>query len=289
MIDSPGAPAIDLKEFDAVTRGKKLGAGSFGQVFVGLLPSGRFVAIKQLPLSDEAEASTAEVEVHKRLHHPHIIRYLHSVVDRSGPPQLLLFLEFVTGGSITSVMKTLPDGKFPPVVARVYARHLFLGLEYLHDHGVAHRDIKGDNILISQDTGLAKLADFDQAKVVQQTINRKTASKSLAGTPAWMAPEVIMADVYNPFKADIWSAGCAVAEMLTGRPPWLPMANPMALMMKLTNSTGWPDAIPRDAAALGGSDAIDFLDRCFIREPSQRPDCGDLLQHAFLRGGVTLS
>eukprot|EP00758_Cryptobia_borreli_P016292 Tbor_TRINITY_DN6098_c0_g1::TRINITY_DN6098_c0_g1_i1::g.10394::m.10394 len=283
-------PKYDIGEFSTVTLGKKLGAGSFGSVYVGLLNNGRFVAVKQIELSSDMDDGVLnkEVDVHRRLQHPNIIRYLHSSTDRStNPSKLNIYLEFVTGGSLSSIMKTFPNGRVPVNPAKVYARHMFLGLEYLHSNGVAHRDIKGDNILVSQDTGTAKLADFDQAKVVQGTMRSGATSgaKTLAGTPYWMAPEVITEEAgYNPFKADVWSAGCTVAEMLIGRAPWVPMQNPMGVMYKLANTKGWPDAIPRDVKELGGCPhVIDFLDKCFERNPVLRPECTVMLAHPFLK------
>lgn len=169
-------------------------------------------------------------------------------------------------------------------MVRVYAKHMFQGLEYLHKNGVAHRDIKGDNVLISMDTGIAKLADFDQAKVMTTQGTMRKGATTLAGTPYWMAPEVVIDDQgYNPFKADIWSAGCTVGEMFTGKAPWAPMANVMSIMNKLAQSKSWPDAIPKDVAALGSQDAYDFLDLCFRRDPSARPDATTLLAHPFLK------
>ncbi|CAJ1021817.1 Protein tyrosine kinase/Protein kinase domain containing protein, putative [Leishmania lindenbergi] len=277
--------AISTKELMDVTLGKKLGAGSFGSVFVGVLPSGHFVAVKVLELSDDAPSNT-EVEIHRKMVHPNIIRYLQSRIDaESTPKKLYVYLEFVTGGSVTSLMKSLPNGCLPYSVVRVYARHMFQGLEYLHSNQVAHRDIKGDNVLISMDTGTAKLADFDQAKIMNtHGTLRKAATATLAGTPYWMAPEVITdEDGYDPFKADIWSAGCTVAEMITGRAPWTPMPNVMHIMNKLALSTGWPDAVPKDATALGSKDAYDFLDLCFQRDVSKRPSAATLLKHVFLR------
>ncbi|AIN97354.1 mitogen-activated protein kinase, putative [Leishmania panamensis] len=277
--------AISTKELMDVTLGKKLGAGSFGSVFVGVLPSGHFVAVKVLELSDDAPSNT-EVEIHRKMVHHNIIRYLHSRIDaESTPKKLYVYLEFVTGGSVTSLMKSLPNGCLPYSVVRVYARHMFQGLEYLHSNQVAHRDIKGDNVLISMDTGTAKLADFDQAKIMNtHGTLRKAATATLAGTPYWMAPEVITdEDGYDPFKADIWSAGCTVAEMITGRAPWTPMPNVMHIMNKLALSTGWPDAVPKDATALGSKDAYDFLDLCFQRDVSKRPSAATLLKHVFLR------
>nr|CCC94483.1 unnamed protein product [Trypanosoma congolense IL3000] len=276
--------SIDVKELDQVTIGKKLGSGSFGSVYVGILPSGKFVAVKELELTEDSP--TTEVEVHKKLAHKNIIRYIHSRIDHeSTPKRLFLYLEFVTGGSVSSLMKTLPNGHLPYPVVRVYARQMFSGLEYLHQNKVAHRDIKGDNLLISMDTGIAKLADFDQAKVMTtHGTLRKAATSTLAGTPYWMAPEVITDESgYDPFKADIWSAGCTVAEMITGRAPWTPMANVMHIMNKLAMSTGWPDAIPKDPVALGSLEACDFLDLCFRRNVAERPTATALLEHPFLK------
>lgn len=306
-------PTYTEDELRAVTLGRKLGAGSFGTVYVGLLPTGRFVAVKELELdSSQAPASASptdainkEVEVHKRLSHPHIIRYLHSFVvggqyqpvaseprGGDGEAKLLhIFLEFVTGGSLSSIMKTLPGQRLPLGVARVYARHVFMGLEYLHANGVAHRDIKCDNILVSQDTGMAKLADFDQAKVLKggdgksvmfKTQVRGPTTNTLAGTPYWIAPEVITEEQgYDPFKADVWSAGCTVAEMFTGKTPWIPLSNPMGILYKLAGSQSWPDNIPTDPAVLG-PELHSFLSLCFDRNPRTRPSCQQLLQHPFL-------
>jgi serine/threonine protein kinase len=276
-------------DFKDIVYGKKLGAGTYGTVFVGLLKDGRWVAVKQLEVDEDASGKNTEIDVHSRLHNPHIIRYLHSEIDRTqSPPKLLVFLEFVTGGSLTSIMKTLPGCCLPISVVRVYSNHMFQGLAYLHENGVAHRDIKGENILVSQDTGSAKLADFDQAKVVGGSMTMRAAgvagnAKTLAGTPFWIAPEVItQEDGYDPFKADVWSAGCTVAEMFTGRAPWLPMSTPMAIMYKLANTEGWPDAIPKDKAQLG-DDLYDFLEKCFHRDAKTRPSARDLLQHPFLK------
>ncbi|RHW68862.1 mitogen-activated protein kinase kinase kinase [Trypanosoma brucei equiperdum] len=280
-----GMCSVDVAELNQITMGKKLGSGSFGSVYAGILPSGQFVAVKELELAEDSPTDT-EVEVHKKLVHENVIRYLHSRIDNeSTPKRLYLYLEFVTGGSVSSLMKTLPNGHLPYPVVRVYSRQMFSGLEYLHRNKVAHRDIKGDNLLISMDTGIAKLADFDQAKVMTTygTL-RQAATSTLAGTPYWMAPEVITDENgYDPFKADIWSAGCTVAEMITGRAPWTPMANVMHIMNKLAMSTGWPDAIPKDPNALGSQEAYDFLDLCFRRTVAERPDAATLLQHPFLK------
>lgn len=275
---------ISEKEFEQVVLCKVLGRGQFGTVHVGLLPSGRFVAVKVLEVPEDTEFGK-EIEFHKPLVHPNITRYLHSrVIPDSIPQQVHVYLEIVTGGSITSLLRGMPKPGLPISAVRVYSRHMFLGLEYLHKNKKAHRDVKGDNLLISMDTGIAKLADFDQAKVMQGGGTLRTAAaNTLSGTPAWMAPEVIANDGgYDPFLADIWSAGCTVGEMITGSAPWKPEPDLMKSINKVVNRTGWPENIPRNAKALGSEDAFDFLDLCFQRDVKKRPKASVLLQHRFL-------
>lgn len=275
---------IPLDELQHVIIGKKLGEGSFGSVYAGLLPSGRFVAVKVLELDDDS-AANMEIEIHRQLVHENIIHYLHSRVDEeSTPKKLYVYLEFVTGGSVVSLMKSLPNNCLPYEVARVYARHMFLGLQYLHVNNVAHRDIKGDNLLVSMDTGVAKLADFDQAKIMSSCNTLKRAvTATLSGTPFWMAPEMINDESgYNPFKADVWSAGCTVAEMILGRPPWSSTGNIMQIMNRIAISSGWPDAIPTTPERLGSQDLYNFFELCFCRDANARPTVEELLRHPFL-------
>jgi serine/threonine protein kinase len=101
----------------------------------------------------------------------------------------------------------------------------------------------------------------------------------MVGTPYWMAPEVIKCDAGGyGMKSDIWSIGCTVLEMITGKPPW-PECNSMwAAVYKIANSTGLPTEIPKDL----DPQLMSFLQCCFERDPSKRPSAADLLQHPFL-------
>jgi serine/threonine protein kinase len=101
---------------------------------------------------------------------------------------LNILLEFVPGGSISSLLEKF--GPFPESVVRTYTRQLLLGLEYLHNHAIMHRDIKGANILVDN-KGCIKLADFGASKQVAE-LATMTGAKSMKGTPYWMAPEVIL-------------------------------------------------------------------------------------------------
>ena len=272
-----------------VTMGQKIGSGTFGSVYAGLMPDGRLVAVKVIPLECEPDSEPnslveKEVQLHKSLSSPYIVRYLGSLREPPSPhtlpaPSLRVFLEFVSGGSVRGLMKTLPEGRLPFAVLRVYARHLFRALHYLHSRDIAHRDVKPDNVLISAEQGIAKLADFDQARVM----GTQGIAQTLAGTPFWMAPEVITEELgYDPGKADIWSAGCTVAEMFSGHPPWRspPARNTMALVATIARSQGWPNQIDRGALppVLEG-----FLEGCLRRDPLKRWTAAECLEHAFLQ------
>ncbi|KAK6130340.1 hypothetical protein DH2020_035932 [Rehmannia glutinosa] len=153
-----------------------------------------------------------EVNLLKNLSHPNIVRYLGTAREEDS---LNILLEFVPGGSISSLLGKF--GSFPESVIRMYTKQLLLGLEYLHKNKIMHRDIKGANILVDN-KGCIKLADFGASKKVE-ALATITGAKSMKGTPYWMAPEVIVQSGHS-YSADIWSVGCTVIEMATGKAPW---------------------------------------------------------------------
>jgi serine/threonine protein kinase len=194
---------------------------------------------------------------------------------------LNIFMEYVTGGSLNSFIKrfrTLPHN-----TVRQWTVQIVRGVKYLHDEGIVHRDIKGDNILVTMD-GIVKLADFGCSKAIDEVCNKangdKAGCKTMVGTPYWMAPEVIKCetDGYG-FKSDVWSVGCTVVEMVTGRPPWPESDSMWAAVFKIANSTGLPPGIPKDLSP----DMMNFLERCFERDPAKRASAAELLDHKWLR------
>ena len=121
-------------------------------------------------------------------------------------------MEYMIGGDLSSILKT--EEYFNEKTAQFYAAEILLALEYLHKLGIIHRDIKGPNIMVDID-GTIKLADFSTSKKDIDGL----LSRSLKGTPNWMAPEIVMRTGHGP-KVDIWSLGCVVIEMLTAIPPF---------------------------------------------------------------------
>ncbi|KAL6293366.1 hypothetical protein ACE6H2_001508 [Prunus campanulata] len=263
-------------------KGELIGSGAFGRVYMGMnLDSGELIAVKQVLIaanSASKEKTQAhireleeEVKLLKNLSHPNIVRYLGTAREDDS---LNILLEFVPGGSISSLLGKF--GSFPESVIRMYTKQLLLGLEYLHKNGIMHRDIKGANILVDN-KGCIKLADFGASKKVVElaTIN---GAKSMKGTPYWMAPEVILQTGHS-FSADIWSVGCTVIEMATGKPPWSQQYQEVAALFHIGTTKSHPP-IPEHLSA----EAKDFLLKCLEKEPNFRCAASELVQHPFVTG-----
>jgi serine/threonine protein kinase len=145
----------------------------------------------------------------KELNDPFIVKYIDAIQLNN---RIYLVLEYLEGGSLGSLVQKTP---LEEKLVKKYIKQVLKGLEYLHKHHVAHRDLKGTNILLTKE-GKAKITDFGVAIQVNDT--QKTLSS--AGTPYWMAPEAIINEAATSVECDIWSLGCTVIELLTGNPPY---------------------------------------------------------------------
>jgi len=260
-------------------KGKLLGRGAFGCVYKGLVYStGQEIAVKQVPLpantsakvSGHIRALESEVSVLKTLSHPNIVQYLGT--ERT-EEHLNIFLEFTPGGSIANKIEQF--GSLPEDTIKVYSKQILIGLDYLHKKRIMHRDIKGANIL-TDSNGIVKLADFGASKKIVDLATIGSEFNSIKGTPYWMAPEVITQKGHGR-SADIWSLGCVVIEMATGKPPWSDCGTQLVAMMRIASSTD-PPAIPEILSPAGK----DFLLLCFNRVAKQRPHAAELLYHPWL-------
>lgn len=261
-------------------RGRLLGRGSYGKVYGAMdLATGRWFAVKQVRIrEDEASVQAVaalerEVALLRRLSHPNIVAFLGTERTAS---RLYIQLELCSGGSLLSALQRW--GPVSEAALRSYVRHAVRGLAYLHASGVIHRDIKCGNMLVDEATGQVKLADFGCSKVLAlQSVGGGACSQdvhTMAGTVQFMAPEAMQRDVPFGRKADIWSLGMAVVEMATGKPAW---ANPATAVYKAC----FTDELPPLPDTLS-DDALDFLSRCFRRDPAERPAAAELLEHPFL-------
>jgi len=249
--------------------GEELGRGAYGRVYRGLdAKNGEQVAIKQISLTRIPTGALAslvtEVELLKALNHCNVVQYLGSFRTRT---DLYIIMELVENGSLAAVLKAQHFGPFPEALVGMFIHQVLQGLAYLHDQGVVHRDIKGANILTTKD-GVVKLADFGvAARLGDSSTGGGTGGKDSnasdaageetqpAGTPYWMAPEVIELKTVTT-ASDIWSVGCLAVELLTGQPPYYDL-QPLSALYNIVQNLHPP--LPTTAS----SSMLDFLLQCF--------------------------
>eukprot|EP01065_Artemidia_motanka_P040802 TRINITY_DN5184_c1_g2_i1.p1 TRINITY_DN5184_c1_g2~~TRINITY_DN5184_c1_g2_i1.p1 ORF type:complete len:795 (+),score=74.60 TRINITY_DN5184_c1_g2_i1:185-2569(+) len=281
-------PACAHVDVTACQRGKLLGAGSFGKVYVGIVPGGRLIAVKVLNLAPGAARDTIskmfkEVEMLSALRHPHIVLYLGASVEETNC-ELQIFMEYLGGGSLGAMVRKLDD-RLHEDTAAGFLHQVLDALEFIHELGLVHRDIKGDNVLLSRE-GVAKLADFGCARRLAAFASgaaERMSSPSAQGTVLWMAPEVLRADHSGDAASDVWSTGCLTVELVNrGRPPWPQFENTMQAMYAVAHwaGPGLPGGTPLEHMS---PDLVDFVSSCLDADPAKRLPCAGLRQHSWLR------
>uniref|UniRef100_A0A8C4R4F6 non-specific serine/threonine protein kinase n=1 Tax=Eptatretus burgeri TaxID=7764 RepID=A0A8C4R4F6_EPTBU len=248
----------------------KIGEGSTGIVCLATdLRTGRHVAVKKMHLKRQQRRELLFNEVVVMRHHQdeNVVQLYNSYLVGD---ELWVVMELLEGGALTDIVTytRMTEEQIAAVCLAVLR-----ALAYLHSHGVIHRDIKSDSILLTAD-GRVKLSDFGFcAKITKEVPQRK----SLVGTPYWMAPEVISRLPYGP-EVDIWSLGIMVIEMVDGEPPYF-NEPPLQAMRNIRDSLP-----PRMKHGQRVSSLLhSFLERMLDREPARRATAQELLQHAFLQ------
>lgn len=279
-------------------KGSLIGEGSFGSVFLALHSiTGELMAVKQVEIPSATQgtefdkrknnmvvALKHEIDLLQGLHHANIVQYLGTVADDQ---YLNIFLEYVPGGSIASMLKQY--NTFQEPLIKNFVRQILTGLAYLHSCDIIHRDIKGANILVDNKGGV-KISDFGISKRVEaSTVLGVRASggggghlhrPSMQGSVFWMAPEVVRQTAHTK-KADIWSLGCLVVEMFIGSHPF-PDCSQLQAIFAIGSNQARPPA-PEHAS----KDATAFLDMTFQVDYEQRPNADELLKCQFLSTPLT--
>ncbi|XP_060717794.1 TRAF2 and NCK interacting kinase b isoform X4 [Tachysurus vachellii] len=260
-----------------------VGNGTYGQVYKGRhVKTGQLAAIKVMDVTgDEEEEIKAEINMLKKYsHHRNIATYYGAFVKKNPPgvdDQLWLVMEFCGAGSVTDLIKNTKGNSLKEEWTAYICREILRGLTHLHQHKVIHRDIKGQNVLLTENAEV-KLVDFGVSAQLDRTVGRRN---TFIGTPYWMAPEVIACDE-NPdatydFKSDLWSLGITAMEMAEGAPPLCDM-HPMRALFLIPRNPA-----PRLKSKKWTKKFQSFIDSCLVKNHTQRPSTEQLLKHPFIR------
>lgn len=259
---------------------EEVGRGGFGVVYRGIIKSTQQeVAIKQIDLEKDSTdllEINKEIQIISECRCKQITSYVGSFVKNY---KLWVIMEFIDGGSIFELLK--PGAIADENVISYIMEEILNALNYLHNQGKIHRDLKSQNILVSKH-GDIKLTDFGVSTQLSSNFSKRNTT---VGTPYWMAPEVIVNNNGgHSYKADIWSLGCCCYEMLTGKPPLQIMYPPMKALRLISKCQKNQDFIKLiNLAGLDVShDLRDFLSCCFIEDPKTRFSANKLLRHKFI-------
>eukprot|EP00062_Callorhinchus_milii_P023278 gi/632981947/ref/XP_007907866.1/ PREDICTED: TRAF2 and NCK-interacting protein kinase [Callorhinchus milii] len=230
---------------------------------------------------DEEEEIKQEINMLKKYsHHRNIATYYGAFIKKNPPgvdDQLWLVMEFCGAGSVTDLIKNTKGNTLKEEWIAYICREILRGLTHLHQHKVIHRDIKGQNVLLTENAEV-KLVDFGVSAQLDRTVGRRN---TFIGTPYWMAPEVIACDE-NPdatydFKSDLWSLGITAIEMAEGAPPLCDMHPMRALFLIPRNPP------PRLKSKKWSKKFVAFIEGCLVKNHGQRPATEQLLKHPFIR------
>lgn len=271
-------------------RGRRIGSGSSGEVFLVRDEAQGYEFAAKLVVARDAEAVSRlddEIALMGSLHHPNIIHYIGTATARE---ERYICLQYCAGGSVRQMLDADHPHGLPWARLQSYGAQVHCGLHFLHEHLVIHRDLKSDNLLLlAADRETIKIADFGSSHelIAGSTLSHDV--NAIRGSPYWMSPEHVEGARCGR-KADVWSYGCVVLEMLTGAFPWQYGEDKSSrghfavfqLLNRIVRSTGPPPMPPASAMPPG---LHELLQATFERDVDRRPTTTQLMQFEWLASG----
>lgn len=255
---------------------EKIGEGAYGAVYKAMhKESGQKLAIKQVPVDSDLQDIIKEISIMQQCDSAYVVKYYGSYFKNT---DLWIVMEYCGGGSVSDIMRIINRPLTEEEIA-IVLQYALRGLEYLHFKRKIHRDIKAGNILLNLE-GHAKLADFGVAGQLTDTMAKRN---TVIGTPFWMAPEVIQEVGYDCL-ADVWSLGITAVEMAEGKPPYAEVHPMRAIFMIPTK----PPPTLKEPGKFS-NEFSDFISRCLVKNPEERPSATALLAHKFIKGARSVS
>jgi len=250
---------------------RRIGKGSYAQVWQGhVSDSNEPVAVKVISRNTVNETSQLrqEVAVLKKIHHDNIVKFI-DLKKSSG--HFYLILEYCSGGDLARFI--LARGKVSETVAHRFLHHISAGLLVIHKLNFIHRDLKPQNILLSEDSDQAilKIADFGFARPLQPFDMAAT----ICGSPLYMAPEILRHERYDG-RADLWSVGAIIFELISGKNAFTG-SNPLQLLANIERAPGV--IFPADLEI--SSELNELLSEVLVKNPNDRISCSRFFAHPY--------
>lgn len=258
-------------------RGARVGEGAFGQVYTCVnVDTGTVLAMKEVKFHPNdhkrIRAAIDEYTNFEGIRHPHLVRYYGVELHRD---EMYIFMEYCDSGTLGDMCKI----SLPEVMVRRYTSQILSAIHVLHSRGIVHRDIKGSNIFLTS-SGAIKVGDFGSAVKLKNTARTTPGEmvSHIGTTLPYAAPEVVNASENIGYgrASDMWSMGCVVIEMSSGKQPWQGLEI-VQVMFRVGN--GEAPAIPDSLSQEG----IDFIKMCTVPDPRKRWTAEKLLGHSFVK------